>query len=124
MSVDTHFCNTLFTSPIQPSLTYLWAQFRYCIIFYSFKYDPSPFDILGKLRKCRLKGMGRFPSNFLHEPNPCVLPSEKGILVVPQPYGGGLYLKFPHQKNFHTLADCGSKFLFEPIFSLKIVGLN
>ena len=30
--------------------------------------------------------------------------------------------KFPLQNNFYALADYNSKFLSEPIFSLKIVG--
>ena len=29
----------------------------------------------GKLRKCGLEGMGRFLSDLLHEPSPCMLPS-------------------------------------------------
>ena len=33
-----------------------------------------------------------------------------------------LYLKFPPQKSFYALADCGPKFLIEPIFPFKIVG--
>ena len=41
-NVDTHFRNTFRTSPIQTSPTFLWAQFMYYIIFYSFKHDPNP----------------------------------------------------------------------------------
>ena len=33
-----------------------------------------------------------------------------------------MYLKFPPQNNFYTLADCDPKFLPEPIFPLKMVG--
>ena len=99
MSVVTHFCDTLFTSLNHPSSTYLWAQFRYCIIFYSFKHDPSPCDILGKLRKCRLEGRGWFPSDLLLEPNLGVLSSEQGILIVPQPHGGGLVPKISTPKE-------------------------
>ena len=79
--VDTHFCDTFSTSPIQPSPTSLWAQFMYYIIFYSFKHDPSPCDLLGELRKCGLEGMGQFFSDLLHELNPCVLLSGQGTLV-------------------------------------------
>ena len=63
--VDTHFRDTFSTSPIQPSSTFLWAQFMYYILFYSFKHGPSPCDLWGKLRKCGLKGMGRFLSDLL-----------------------------------------------------------
>ena len=51
------------------------------IILYSFKHDPSPCNILGKLRECGLEGMSQFLSNLLHEPSPCVLPSRQGTLV-------------------------------------------
>ena len=30
-------------------------------------------QLMGKLRKCGLEGMGRFLSDLLHEPSPCVL---------------------------------------------------
>jgi len=33
-----------------------------------------------------------------------------------------LYPKFPLQKSFYILADCGPKFLPEPFFPLKMVG--
>ena len=36
MVVDTHFCDTFFTSPIRPSLTSLWSQFMYYILFLFF----------------------------------------------------------------------------------------
>ena len=83
IGVDTHFRDTYFTSPIQLSLTSLWARFMYYIIFYSFKYGPSPCDLWGKLRKCGLEGMDRFFSDLLHEPNTYVLPSGQGTLVAP-----------------------------------------
>ena len=82
-NVDTHFRDTFRTSPIQPSLTSLWPQFMYYIIFYSFKHGPSPCDLWGKLRKCGWEGMGRFLSDLLHEPNLCVLLSGQGTLVAP-----------------------------------------
>ena len=41
-----------------------------------FKHDTNPCNILGKLRECGLEDMGRFLLDLLHEPNPCVLPSE------------------------------------------------
>ena len=111
MVVDTHFCDIFSTSPIQPSPTSLWAQFMYYIIFYSFKHDPSPYDLWGKLRKCGLKGMSWFLLDFLHELRPSVLLSGQGTLVASQTHGGGLVPKFPPQKSFYTLGDCGLKFL-------------
>ena len=59
----------------------------YYVLFYSFKYDPSPCDLLGKLRKCGLEGMSWFFSDLLHKPSPCVLTSEQGTLVAPQAHG-------------------------------------
>ena len=57
------------------------------LYIYIFKHGPSPCDLWGKLRKCGLEGMGRFLSDFLHKPSPCVLPSKKGTLVAPQAHG-------------------------------------
>ena len=86
--VDTHFRDTFSTN-----LTSLWAKFMYYIIFYSFKHGLSPCDLWEKLKKCGLESMGRFLSNFLHEPSPCVLLSRQGILVAPQAYEGGLIIE-------------------------------
>ena len=97
--VDTHFCNTFSKSPIQLSPTSLWAQFMYYVLFYSFKHDPRTCDLLEKFRKCGLEGMGRFLSDLLHEPNPCVLPSGQGTLVAPQAHGGGLIPKISTSKE-------------------------
>ena len=72
-NVDIHFRDIFSMSPIQPSPTSLWAQFMYYILFYSFKQDPSPCDILRKLRRCGLKGIGRFLLDLLYDPSPCVL---------------------------------------------------
>ena len=72
-----------------------------------------------KLKKCGFEGMSQFLSDFLHEPNPCVLSSGQRTLVAPKAHGGGLVHKSPSQKNFYILVDCGSKFLPEPIFSFK-----
>ena len=99
LCVDTHFRDTFFRSPTQSSPTSLWAQFMYYIIFYSFKHGSSPCNIWGKLRKCGLEGMSWFLSDFLHEPNPCVLPSGQGTLVAPQTHGGGLVLKISTSKE-------------------------
>ena len=60
-----------FTSP-----TFLWVQFMYYIIFYSFKHDPNSCNLWKILRMCGLEGMSRFLSNLLHEPSSCVLSSE------------------------------------------------
>ena len=65
----------------------------YYVLFYSFKHDPSPCDLLGKLGKCGLKGIGQFFSDLLHEPSPCVLPSGRKTLVAPQAHRGGLVPK-------------------------------
>ena len=65
----------------------------YYILFYSFKHDPSQCDLLGKLRKFDLEGMGRFLSDLLHELSQCMLPSGQGTLVAPQTHGGGLVSK-------------------------------
>ena len=66
----------------------------YCIIFYYFKHNPSPYNISGKLRKRGLEVMGWFFFfNLLHEPILCMLPSGQGTLVVPQTHGGGLVLE-------------------------------
>ena len=73
--VDTHFRDTFHTSLIQLSPTSLCAQFMYYILFYSFKHGPSLYDLLGKLRKCGLEGMGWFLLDLLHESNTCMLPS-------------------------------------------------
>ena len=99
-NVDTHFRDTFRTSLIQLSPTSLQAQFMYYIIFYSFKHGPSPCNLQGKLRKCGLEGMGRFLSDILHEPSPCVLPSEQGTLVAPLAHGGSLVLKISTLKEF------------------------
>ena len=53
---DTHFRDTFYTNPIQPSPTFLWTQFMYYIIFYSFKHDPNPCDILGEIEKVLFGG--------------------------------------------------------------------
>ena len=99
LCVDTHFHDTFSTNPIQLSLTSLWAQFMYYIIFYSFKHDPSPCDLLGKLRKCGLEGMGWFLSGILHELSSCVLPSGQRTLVAPHAHGGGLVYKMSTPKQ-------------------------
>ena len=57
-SVDGHFHDTFFTSPIQPNLTFLLAQFMYFILFHSFKYDPSPCDIFGEIKRVWFGGYG------------------------------------------------------------------
>ena len=42
-SVDGHFRDTF--------LSFLLAQFMYFILFHSFKYDPSPCDIFGEIKR-------------------------------------------------------------------------
>ena len=82
-NVDIHFQDTFSTSLIQPSPTFLWAQFMYYIIFDSFMHGSSPCDLWEKLSKCGLEGIGRFFSNVLHESRPSVLPSGQRTLVAP-----------------------------------------
>ena len=76
-------------------------------------------QLMEKLRKCGLEGMGRFLLDLLHEPNPSVLPSGQRTLVTPQAYGGDFVSKISTKNNFYTLGDCGLKFLSEPFFSFK-----
>ena len=59
--VNTYFCDTFSTSPIQLSPTSLWAQFMYYIIFYYFKYDPSSCDLLGEIEEVWFGGYGSVP---------------------------------------------------------------
>ena len=47
-------------------------------------------DLLEKLRKCGLEGMGQFLSDLLHEPNSCMLLSGQQTLVECLSYGGNL----------------------------------
>ena len=56
-------------------------------------------QLMGKLRKCGLEGMGRFLSDLLYDPSPCVLPSGQGTLEVPQAHGGGLVSKISTPKQ-------------------------
>ena len=72
--VDTYFHDTFFISPIHVLCF---------ILFYSISMAQAHATYWGKLRKCGLEDMGRFLSDLLHEPNPCVPPSEKGTLVAP-----------------------------------------
>ena len=67
--------------------------------FILLKHGPSPCDLLGKLRKCGLEGMGCFLSDLLHESSPCVLPSEQGALVAPRAHGGGFISKISTSKE-------------------------
>ena len=123
LSVDTHFRDIFSTSPIQPRPTSLWAQFMYYILFYSFKYGPSPFDLLGKLRKYSMVGIGRFLSHLLHEPNTSVLPSGQGTLVAPQAHDGALIPKIFILKQFLCSGWLWSNVFVQNIFfPLKMVG--
>ena len=63
-------------------------------------HDPSPCNILGKLRDCGLEGIGSFLSELSHELiSPCIYATKRvrdvgGILG----YGGGLVPKFSTPK--------------------------
>ena len=95
----------------------------YYIIFYSFKYGPSPFDLLGKLRKYSMVGIGRFLSHLLHEPNTSVLPSGQGTLVAPQAHDGALIPKIFILKQFLCSGWLWSNVFVQNIFfPLKMVG--
>ena len=59
--VDTHFRDTFSTSPIQLSPTSLLAQFKYYIMFYSFKDGPSPCDLLGEIEEVWFGEYGSVP---------------------------------------------------------------
>ena len=98
-SINTHFRNIFCISSIPPSSTSLWAQLMYYIIFYSFKNGPSPCNI-GEIEEVWFRGYGLVPSNLLHEPNACMLPSGQGILVAPKDHGGGLVPKISTTKKF------------------------
>ena len=56
-------------------------------------------QLMGKLRKCDLEGMGWFFSDLLHEPNLCVLSSGQGTLVAPQAHERGLVPKISTSKE-------------------------
>ena len=111
--VDTRFRDTFSTS-----LTSLWAQFMYYTLFYSFKHGPSPCDLLGKVRKCGLEGMGWFLSDFLHEPNTCYQVG-KGLWQHLRLMEEVLYLNFPPQKSFYALDDYAPNFQPSSIFYTK-----
>ena len=83
------------------SATHFFYKPDSCIMFYFIllKHGSSPCDLLGKLRKCGLEGMGRFLLDLLHEPNPCMLPSGQGIPVAPQAHGGCLVSKISTSKE-------------------------
>ena len=67
---------------------------------YYFKYNPSPCDLLGKLREYGLEGMGWLDSNLLHDPSPQVLLSELGTQVAPRAHEGGFVPKISTSKEF------------------------
>ena len=114
--VDTHFRDTFSTSPIQPSPTSLWAQFMYYILFYSFKHGPSLYDLLGKLMKCGLEGVGQFLLDLLHELSPCILPSGQGTLVAPQAHRGSLISKISTPKQLLCSGWLWPKVFAQPFF--------
>ena len=60
-NVDTHFRDTFSTRSIQPSLTTLWAQFMYYILFYYSKHGPSPCDLFEEIEEVWFGGYGSVP---------------------------------------------------------------
>ena len=92
-SVDTHFRDTFLKARFNQAR--LPHGLNSCIIlcFILLSMTQAHVTYWGKLRKCDLEGMSRFLLNFLHEPSPCMLPSEQGTLVVPQAHEGDLVPK-------------------------------
>lgn len=88
----------------------------YYISLYSFKHDPNPCDILEKLKKCDLEGMGRFHLNILHKANLCVLLSEQGTLIVLQPHGRGFVPETSTPKEILCTYCLWSNFSALPFF--------
>ena len=76
------------------------CELNSCIIFYFILLSMAQAHVTywGKLKKCGLEGMGRFLSDLLLEPSPCVLPSGQGTLVAHQAHGIGLVSKISTPK--------------------------
>ena len=102
VNVDTHFRDTFFTSPIWPSSNFLWAQFMYYIIFYSFKHDPNPCNILEKLRKCGLESESVSFETFASAQHACYQVGI-GYWQHHKLMEEVLYPKFPPQKSFQPM---------------------
>ena len=90
----------------------------YYILFYSFKHDPSPCDLWGKLKRCGLEGMGRFLLNLLHELRLNVLASGQGTLVAPQAHRRDFVPEISTSKEF-LYFGCGLKFMPSSIFTFN-----
>ena len=102
--------------PVSTKLDFLVGSIH---VFYSFKYSPSPCDLLGKLRKCGLEGMGWFLLDLLHEPSPCVLPIGQGTLVAPLAHRGGLVLVIFTPKQLLCSSWLWPKVFARTLFSFK-----
>ena len=89
----------------------------YCFILLSMAQAHSTY--LGKLKECGLEGMGRFLSDLLHEPSPCVLPSGQGTFVSPLAHEGGLVPKISTLKEALCSGWLRSNFFALPFFGLK-----
>ena len=57
-------------------------------------------QLIGEIEKVWVGGYGSVLLDILHEPSPCVLPSEQGTLVAPLAHGGSLVLKISTLKEF------------------------
>ena len=80
-------------------------------------------QLMGKLRKCGLEGMGWFLSDLLHKPSPCMLPSGQGTLVAPQAHGEGLVSKISTLTTAFILwVTVAQSFCSNHFFPLKMVG--
>ena len=76
-------------------------------------------QLMGKLRKCGLEGMGWFLSDLLHKPSPCMLPSGQGTLVAPQAHGEGLVSKISTLTTAFILQVTVTQLFCYTIFFLK-----
>jgi len=119
MVVDIHFCNTFSTNPIQPSLTFLWAQFMYYIIFYFFKHDPNLCSILEEIEEVWFGGYGLVSFGPFAWASPCVLPSGQGTLVAPQAHGEGLVSKISTSKQLLCSSWLWPKVSVRTLFTFK-----
>lgn len=91
----------------------------YYILFYSFKYDPNPCNILEKLRECVLESICQFLLDLLHEPNQCMLTSGQRKLVAPLVCVGGLVLEISTLKGLSCFYYLWPKFSTLTFFSSK-----
>ena len=61
----------IFYKPNSTKLNFIVGSIHVLYLIYSFKHGQSPWDILGKLKKCGLEDIGRFLLDLLHESSMC-----------------------------------------------------